>query len=55
MPFSTGDVVSIVALSLTCLHGCVKGLTVLSKASHYDRDVSNIRLQIELEQYLLFT
>lgn len=55
MPLGTGDIVGVVALSLTCLHGCIKGLTILSKASHYDRDVSNIRLQIELEQYLLFT
>ena len=55
MPFGADDIIGAVALSLTCLHGCVKGLTILSKAIHYDRDVSNVRLQIELEQHLLFT
>lgn len=55
MPFGADDVIGVVGLSFTCLNGCVKGLTMLSKAIHYDRDVSNIRLQIELEQHLLFT
>ena len=54
MSFGADDAISVVGLSLTYLHGCVKGLTIF-KASHYDRDVSNIRLQIELEQHLLFT
>ncbi|KAL8746939.1 MAG: hypothetical protein Q9190_001101 [Brigantiaea leucoxantha] len=55
MPFGADDVVGVVSLSLVCFHGCIKGLTVLSKAHHFDRDVSNIRLQIELEQHSLFT
>ncbi|KAH7357454.1 prion-inhibition and propagation-domain-containing protein [Pyrenochaeta sp. MPI-SDFR-AT-0127] len=49
------DVVSIVALSLTCFHGCVKGLVVLSKAKHYNRDVSDVRLQTELILHSLTT
>jgi Prion-inhibition and propagation len=55
MPFGADDIVGVVALSLTGLHASVKGLTIISKANHYDRDVSNIRLQIELEQHSLFT
>lgn len=55
MPFGFDDVIGVVGLSLTCLHGSVKALTILSKAIHCDRDISNIRLQIELEQHLLFT
>lgn len=55
MPFGADDLIGVVGLSLTCLHGCVQGLAILSKAIHFDRDVSNIRLQIELEQNLLFT
>lgn len=49
------DVVSIVALSLTCFHGCVKGLVVLSKAKHYNRDVSEVRIQTELLLHSLTT
>ncbi len=49
------DPVGVVALSLTCLHGCVKGLVVLSKAKHYNRDVSDVRLQTELTLHSLFT
>ena len=55
MVFGVDDVLGVAALSLTFLHGCVKGLTVLSKARHYDRDVSNVRLQIELSVQSLFT
>ena len=55
MPFGADEILGIVALSLTCLHGCVKGLAILSKAVHYDGDVSNVRLRIELEQHSLFT
>ena len=42
------DVVSVVALSLTCFHGCVKGLVVLGKAKHFARDVSDVQFQTEL-------
>jgi hypothetical protein len=49
------DVVSLVALSLTCFHGCVKGLIVISKAKHYNRDVLDVRLQIELTLHSLTT
>jgi hypothetical protein len=49
------DIVSIVALSLTCFHGCVKGLVVLSKAKHYNRDVSDVRIQMELLLHSLTT
>jgi hypothetical protein len=49
------DVVSIVALSLTCFHGCVKGLVVLSKAKYYNQDVLDIRLQTELTLQSLTT
>ena len=55
MPFGADDVLSVVGFSLTCFHGCVKGLTILSKANHYNQDVSNVRLQIELAQHSLFT
>jgi hypothetical protein len=49
------DVVSIVALSLTCFHGCIKGLVVLSKAKHYNRDVSDAQFQTELILHSLTT
>jgi hypothetical protein len=49
------DVVGLVSSSLTCLHGCVKGLIVLSKAKHYTRDVSDVRLQTELTLHSLFS
>ncbi|KAF2221661.1 prion-inhibition and propagation-domain-containing protein [Elsinoe ampelina] len=49
------DVFSIVALSLTCLHGCVKGLVILGKARHYQRDVSDINFQTSLALHLLTT
>ncbi|KAL9098946.1 MAG: hypothetical protein Q9163_005482 [Psora crenata] len=47
--------VSLVALSLTCLNGCVKGLVVLSKAKHYNGDISDIRLRTELTLHSLTT
>ena len=49
------DAVGLVALSLTCLNGCVKGLVVLSKAKHYNRDISDVRLRIELTLHSLTT
>ncbi|OAL51549.1 hypothetical protein IQ07DRAFT_384331 [Pyrenochaeta sp. DS3sAY3a] len=49
------DVVSIVALSLTCFNGCIKGLVILSKAKHYNRDVSDVRIQLELLLHSLTT
>ena len=49
------DVVSIVSLSLTCFHGCVKGLIVLGKAKHYNRDVTDVRIQTELTLHSLIT
>lgn len=55
MVVGVDDALGIVALSLTCLRGCVNGLTVLSKARHYTQDVSNVRLQIELSLQSLFT
>lgn len=50
-----GDAVGLVALSLTCLNCCVKGLVVLSKAKHYNRDISDIRLRTELMLHSLST
>ena len=55
MVVGADDALGIVALSLTGLRGCFKGLTVLSKARHYTRDISNVRLQIELSLQSLFT
>ena len=55
MPFGADDVVGVIALSLTCFHGCVQGLTILSKARHYTNDTSCISLQIELVQHSLQT
>ena len=49
------DPVSLVVLSLSCLNGCVKGLIVLSKAKHHNRDISNIRLRTELTLHSLTT
>lgn len=49
------DIIGVVALTITCLNGAMLGLTILSKASHFDRDVSNISLQLELQQYFLST
>ena len=47
--------VGLVAFSLSCLSGCVKGLIILSKAKHYKRDVSEIQLRFELTQHCLIT
>jgi Prion-inhibition and propagation len=55
MPFGIDEAIGVTALSLTALNGCIRSLTVLSKAKHYKRDISNVRLQIELEQHKLFT
>jgi hypothetical protein len=49
------EAVGLVGLSLTCFHGCIQALTVLSKAKHYSRDTSDVRLQIELATHGLFT
>lgn len=49
------DVVGVVALSLTCFHGCVKGLVVLSKAKYYNRDVLDVKLRTELTLQALTT
>ena len=49
------DIVGLVALSLSCLNGCVKGLIILSKARHYNRDISDIRLRTELTLHSLTT
>ncbi|KAI9663840.1 MAG: hypothetical protein M1821_007330 [Bathelium mastoideum] len=49
------DVVGLVALSITCLNGCVQGLIVLSKAKHYNRDVSDVQLRTELTLHSLTT
>ena len=49
------DPIGLVALSLTCLNGCVKGLVILSKAKDYNRDISEIRLRTELTLHSLTT
>jgi hypothetical protein len=49
------DPVGLLGLSLTCLAGCVKGLTVLGRAKHYTRDVTDLRLQVDLVLNSLFT
>ena len=49
------DAVGLVALSLACMNGCVKGLVVLSKARSYNHDISDIRLRIELTLHSLTT
>lgn len=54
MPVGLDEAVGLVALSLTCFHGCVQGLITLSKARHYHSDVSGVRLQIEIAQSSLF-
>lgn len=53
MPFVADDAIGIVALSLTCFNGCVQGLSLLSKAKHYTKDVSFASLQIEIAQHSL--
>jgi Prion-inhibition and propagation len=57
MPVGLDEALGVTALSITFLHGSIKGLSILSKAkpARYDRAVSSIRLQIELEQHRLFT
>ena len=55
MVLGIDDAVGIAALSLTCFIGCFKGLLVISKARHFTRDVSDVRLQIELSLQSLFT
>ncbi|KAL9633190.1 MAG: hypothetical protein Q9164_004850 [Protoblastenia rupestris] len=49
------DAVGLIALSLTCLSGCVKGLVVLSRAKFYNRDISDTRLRAELTLHSLTT
>lgn len=49
------EVLGIVALSLTCFHGCVKGLVVLGKARSYNRDVSDVQFQTTLILHSLTT
>ncbi|KAF2115015.1 prion-inhibition and propagation-domain-containing protein [Lophiotrema nucula] len=47
--------VALPGLHMTCLNGCVKGLVVLSKAKHYNRDVSDVRLRTQLALHSLTT
>lgn len=49
------ELVGLVAISLSCLSGCVKGLIILSKAKHYKRDDSEIQLRSELTLHCLIT
>ncbi|EXJ89005.1 hypothetical protein A1O3_02069 [Capronia epimyces CBS 606.96] len=49
------DVVSIVSFSITCFQGCVKGLVILSKAKHYNEDVSAVQFQTQLILHSLMT
>jgi hypothetical protein len=43
----------IVTCSIQFLQGCIQGFLILSRARSYGRDVSGVRLMIELEQHKL--
>lgn len=58
MPFGFDDaaaVASLVGFSAALFHACIQGLIILSKARSFGRDISGIRLMIELEQHKLYT
>ena len=58
MPIGVDDVsavASLVALSVACLHGCLKGFLLLRRARTHGRDVSAVILMIELEEHRLYS
>src|SRR4051794_19773491 len=57
MPCGVGDIATIMQLvqfSAASLHICIKTLIILGKARSYDRDISGVRLLIELQKHKLF-
>lgn len=48
---AAAGIAGFLTLAFSCFQGCIKGYTLICKATSYGRDISGVRLMVELERH----